>query len=67
MVGVRADLRGRKLGRRLMQAGLGVFAEMGVRDVELTVDELNRPAVELYRRLGFRTKARKLWFEHAVG
>jgi mycothiol synthase len=66
MVGIRADLRGRSLGRKLMEAGLRVFAEQGVRDVELTVDEVNRPAVELYRKLGFRTKARKLWFERVV-
>ena len=67
MVGIRADLRGRGLGRRLLQAGLRVFAEQGVRDVELTVDESNRSAVELYRKLGFRIKARKLWFERSVG
>ncbi len=66
MVGVRPELRGRGFGRNLVMAGLSFFAEKGARNVQLTVDEKNQSAVTLYRSLGFKTKARKLWYEYVL-
>ncbi len=66
MVGVRPELRGRGFGRNLVMLGLEHFAKQGAKEVELTVDEKNQPAVKLYRSLGFKTKARKLWYEHLL-
>jgi mycothiol synthase len=66
MVGIRPDFRGRGWGKSLIEAGLWNFRERGVESVELTVDEKNRAAVNLYSALGFRTKSRKLWYEYIL-
>jgi len=66
MVGVRPDFRGRGWGKLLIEVGLKVFREQGVESVELTVDEMNRTAVNLYTALGFRTKTHKLWYEYVL-
>lgn len=66
MVGVRPELRGRGFGRNLILTGLAYFAEKEAKAVELTVDEKNQPAVKLYRSLGFKTKARKIWYEYIL-
>ena len=66
MVGVRPELRGRGLGRNLVLRGLEYFAENEAKNVELTVDEKNQPAVKLYHSLGFKIKARKIWYEYVL-
>jgi len=45
--------RGRKLGRELVLKVLWEARAAGVSDVELTVDQRNTPAWNVYRRLGF--------------
>ncbi len=52
-IGVRARVRGRGWGRRLMKAGLSAMAAEGAETVRLDVDRENRAARWLYRRLGF--------------
>jgi len=45
--------QGRGVGRALLSRTLGPAWEAGIRTVDLTVTEENRPAVALYERLGF--------------
>jgi GNAT superfamily N-acetyltransferase len=52
---VRADCQRRGLGRRLLQATMAALQARRFRALTLTVSAENRPAVELYQRLGFRT------------
>lgn len=52
-LGVTRDQRGRGLGRRLMSEVLERLRAEGVRDVRLTVEPANAPAIMLYRSLGF--------------
>lgn len=48
-------LRGRGLGRKLMQGLMGWAAAQGCGQAYLQVDQSNGLAFEMYRRLGFRT------------
>lgn len=50
---VRKDLRGRGLGRRIMEITLAEAAAAGAHRSYLQVFQGNRPAEELYRRLGY--------------
>jgi ribosomal protein S18 acetylase RimI-like enzyme len=51
---VRAPLRGRRIGRHLVETALReARAREGVRVVQLTVSDDNRPARALYERCGF--------------
>ncbi|WP_078623225.1 GNAT family N-acetyltransferase [Streptomyces prunicolor] len=52
-LGVPRDLRGRGLGRRLMVEMVSRLRAEGAREIKLTVDPDNDPAVLLYRHLGF--------------
>lgn len=51
---VRQDLRGRGLGRLVMERTLAVAAELGARRSYLQVMDENRTAVGLYRSMGYR-------------
>lgn len=53
-VAVARPLRGRGLGRQLMDAVLRHLHAARAEALFLEVDELNAPAIALYRRLGFR-------------
>lgn len=53
-VGVTAQHRGRGLGRVLVTAALQGFLQCGLRRAYLEVTAENVPAVELYKRMGFR-------------
>jgi ribosomal protein S18 acetylase RimI-like enzyme len=53
-VGVVAEHRGQGLGRALVLQSLHGFRRSGIRLVSLEVTADNRPAVALYRSLGFR-------------
>lgn len=57
---VRADARGRGLGRELMREVFDRAAAAGVEAVELEVLESNDAARKVYDRLGFRTVERRL-------
>jgi len=58
VVAVSPAHQGRGVGRALLTRALASARQAGVRTVELTVTEGNRPAVALYRRLGFLTRRR---------
>jgi len=53
-VGVISEHRGLGLGRALMLRSLAGFRRAGLKRVYLEVTADNRPAIELYRDLGFR-------------
>jgi len=50
---VRPEYRGGGLGRRLLAIGLTIGERRGARVALLEVRESNRPAIELYRSMGF--------------
>jgi ribosomal protein S18 acetylase RimI-like enzyme len=53
---VRADARGRGLGRSLVEAAVERARERGCLRIELDVNEENREALALYRSAGFTTE-----------
>jgi ribosomal protein S18 acetylase RimI-like enzyme len=53
---VRADARGRGLGRSLVEAAVEQARERGCLRIELDVNEENREALALYRSAGFTTE-----------
>jgi ribosomal protein S18 acetylase RimI-like enzyme len=53
---VRADARGRGLGRSLLEAAVERARERGCLRIELDVNEENREALALYRSAGFTTE-----------
>lgn len=59
-MGLLPDARGRGLGEALLRAVLAVALERGIERAELEVYASNRPALALYRRLGFTEEGRKL-------
>jgi [ribosomal protein S18]-alanine N-acetyltransferase len=58
-VAIAAEARGRGLARRLLGTHLQALAHVGVRRVYLEVEEDNRPALAVYRRLGFSAVGRR--------
>lgn len=54
-VGVIAEFRGKGLGRALVLKSLAGFRRHGLLRVTLDVTAENKPAVELYQSIGFRT------------
>lgn len=52
---VAPEHRDRGMGRRLLSLALDLGARRGARSAHLEVRETNRPALGLYRSLGFRT------------
>ena len=50
---VRESVRGTGLGKALVAAAVDRARERGCRRIELDVDEANKPALNLYRSLGF--------------
>ncbi len=58
-MGVRADQRGRGLGRQLLASCLVKAALKGMTRIELSVRADNQPAIRLYESLGFAPEGRK--------
>lgn len=58
-MGVRADQRGRGLGRQLLASCLVKAATKGMTRIELSVRADNEPAIRLYESLGFAPEGRK--------
>jgi ribosomal protein S18 acetylase RimI-like enzyme len=55
-LGVKPACRGRGIGEALVQQALERLREVEVRQVYLSVNQASRPAIELYRKLGFETE-----------
>ncbi|MDI6816083.1 MAG: GNAT family N-acetyltransferase [Actinomycetota bacterium] len=54
---VRKELRGKRLGSRFLGELLTALKRDGVRAVQLTVDDKNSRALELYKKAGFKNIA----------
>ena len=54
-IAVHPDCRNRGIATRLIEAAIGKFREMGIREVEIDVEIVKRGAIHLYERVGFRT------------
>jgi ribosomal protein S18 acetylase RimI-like enzyme len=52
-IGVLAAYRGQGIGKKLMQAAIQQAEQKGLTRIELTVREQNKPAIALYKKLGF--------------
>ena len=57
---IRAEFRGQKLGRRLVEHVLECAAANGLPRVTLLADKDNAPAQAFYRRLGFEPSAMRV-------
>ncbi|MFB6267406.1 MAG: N-acetyltransferase family protein [Halodesulfurarchaeum sp.] len=62
---VHQDYQGAGIGTELLEALLGYGAENGVERVWLTVERWNRPAINLYKKVGFETSDAQS-FEHEM-
>jgi ribosomal protein S18 acetylase RimI-like enzyme len=58
-MGVRKNYRGRKIGRRLIEATIEKAGAIGLEKIELSVYAANVAAIALYRKLGFVEEGRK--------
>lgn len=59
-LGLAQRARGLRLGRRLVTHAVGTAHTLNLKSLVLAVDELNQPAMTLYRKMGFVASARKL-------
>jgi len=66
MLGVDPNHRGKGIGKQVLLAGLSYLHNEGVRSVELTVDEENKAAWELYKSFGFQISGRTVWYEKMI-
>ncbi|RWX72983.1 MAG: ribosomal protein S18-alanine N-acetyltransferase [Candidatus Methanosuratincola verstraetei] len=53
-IAVLEDYRGMGIGQRLMEEGMKNVRESGASEIYLEVRQSNLPAIQLYRKLGFR-------------
>jgi RimJ/RimL family protein N-acetyltransferase len=58
-MGVRSDYRGRGLGRSLLRAAIDMARIKDLERIELEVFASNRPAITMYKKLGFVTEGVK--------
>lgn len=63
-LGVCPAWRGRGLGKRLLRHALGLTQRAGSARMLLAVDEANKPALRLYRSMGFQSTGRKTAMIH---
>lgn len=66
MTGVHPNYRGKGLGTAVVVTGMEYLREQGVDGIELEVDSTNTPAVELYRKLGFKPVHHTVWYEKQI-
>lgn len=59
-LGLANAARGQGFGKRLVQHAVGAAHAQGLKYVVLAVDELNKPAMTLYRKMDFTPTTRKL-------
>jgi ribosomal-protein-alanine N-acetyltransferase len=54
-IAVHPDHRKRGIAKRLIEGAIGIFRDMGIREVQIDVEIVKRGAIQLYERVGFRT------------
>lgn len=67
-MGLLKEYRGRKIGRRLIEATIKEAQRLGLEKIELTVHALNAPAIALYRSVGFKDEGtrKRAWFVDGI-
>ena len=65
-LGITPQMRGKGLGRLLLDSALLTIAESTTKTVVLAVDESNEPALAMYRSAGFRNTIRRHAFVRKV-
>ena len=66
MLGVDPDFRNQDIGREILLRGLLDLKRRGLGLVDLTVDEENHAARQLYESLGFRIHRATVWYEKRI-
>ncbi len=66
MTGIHPNYRGKGLGTAVVVTGMEYLRKQGVDSIELEVDSTNTPAVELYRKLGFKPVHHTDWYEKQI-
>jgi mycothiol synthase len=66
MLGVDPDYRNQDIGREILLRGLLELKGRGLGRVDLTVDEGNHAARQLYESFGFKTHTATLWYEKEI-
>ena len=66
MVGATGQHRGKGVGLMATVSGINYLACKGVEEIELEVAARNKPAIELYRNLGFKFISDTRWFEKTL-
>jgi mycothiol synthase len=66
MLGVLPEHRGKRLGKRVLLAGLSCLEARDIELAEITVDSENIEACALYESVGFKTHSTTEWYEKAL-
>ncbi len=66
MLGVDPDFRNQDIGREILLRGLLDLKRRGLGLVDVTVDEENHAALQLYESLGFRIHRTTVWYEKRI-
>ncbi|MFC2068169.1 GNAT family N-acetyltransferase [Chloroflexota bacterium] len=67
MLGVNPDYQCRGVGKGVLLAGLSHMKDKGLQFVELTLDNKNKAAYNLYLSVGFKIQTSSLWYEKRIG
>ena len=65
-IGVRASYQGQAIGTQLIDASLSAMRHAGVKLAGLRVNDENRPAINLYRKLGFATARKHIVYRRLI-
>jgi mycothiol synthase len=63
MFGIDPEFQGKGWGKILFHACREHLRKREASSLELTVDNENTPAIQLYKSMGFRVKSREFWYE----
>jgi len=66
IVAVHPSYRGYGLAKALLATGIQKVREQGATDISIGVDEVNTPAVQLYRKFGFEVRSRLAFHSWSV-
>jgi mycothiol synthase len=66
MTGVLPSARGQGLGRAIAEAGYNHLLKRNVDSMELDVDSVNAPAIQVYSSIGFERSSQVNWWERSL-
>ena len=65
-LGVIQPCQGKGIGQRLLGATLAYLQQIGCIEAQLAVWQQNKPAVQLYRKFGFRPKSQRIFMARKI-